>query len=74
MSSHDIPDDCKNSDLRYAIDEYARSERNQEILRDKWFHGLSLYDISNKYDLSLTAVKRVAYDIGDKIMLKAMRK
>lgn len=32
--------------------------------------GLSFFQISEKYGLSLTAVKKIIYGVGDKILLK----
>ena len=70
MTSHDIPENAKNSDIVYLIDEYVRSERDRDILKDHWFHDLSFYDLAEKYDISLTTVKKVIYGPGDKILLK----
>lgn len=70
MTSHDIPENAKNSDIVYLIDEYVRSERDRNILKDHWFHDLSFYDLAEKYDISLTTVKKVIYGPGDKILLK----
>jgi hypothetical protein len=40
------------------------------MLRDKWFNGLSLEAIAEKYDISLTATKNIIYGIGDKVLLR----
>lgn len=68
--SHGIPDDAKNSDVHYLLDEYVRFDRDRMILEDHWFGNLSFYQISEKYKISLTAVKKIVYGIGDKILLK----
>ena len=69
-TDHSIPEDAKNSDIIYLIDEYVRSERDRDILKDHWFHNMSFYELSEKYKISLTAVKKVIYGPGDKILLK----
>ena len=68
--NHEIPEHVKNSDVLYAIDEYVRLEKHRDILKDHWFKGLSFYELSQVYNLSLTAVKNIIYGIGDKILLK----
>ena len=70
--THNIPEDVLNSNIEYCIDEYVRLIRHREMLRDKWFHGLSLESIAEKYDISTTATKDVIYGIGDKILLRAV--
>ncbi len=69
-ANHSIPDNAKNSDVLYLIDEYVRLERDRKILIDHWFAGLSFERLASKYDISLTAVKKIVYTIGDKILLK----
>lgn len=69
-TSHAIPDDVKNSDVRYLLSEFVRLDRDRMILEDHWFGGLSFFQISEKYKISLTAAKKIVYDIGDKILLK----
>lgn len=41
------------------------------MLRDKWFVGLTLEQIAEKYEISDTQTKNIIYGIGDKILLKA---
>lgn len=69
--NHDIPDDIPNSTIEHCISEYVRLERDRAILRDHWFGGKSLIDLSNSYDLSLTAIKSVVYGQGDRVLIKA---
>ena len=71
--THDIPDDTLNSNIEYCIDEYVRLTRHREMLRDKWFGGLSLEQVAEKYGISVTATKTVIYDTGDKILLRASK-
>ena len=68
--SHKIPKKIKNSDVVYMIDEYVRLEEHREILKDHWFKGLSFGELTKKYNLSLTAVKNIIYNIGDEILLE----
>lgn len=71
--THEIPEDVKNSAIEHCISEYVRLERDRDILRDHWFGGESLMGLSDKYDLSLTAIKKIVYGRGDKILLLAAR-
>lgn len=68
---HDIPDEITNSSIEYCISEYVRLERDRAILIDHWFGGLSFMALAEKYQLSETAIKRVIYDEGDKVLLRA---
>jgi hypothetical protein len=43
------------------------------MLCDKWFKGLTLEQIAEKYDISDTQTKNVIYGIGDKVLLKASK-
>ena len=70
---HEIPEETLNSNIEYCIDEYVRNVQHREMLRDKWFYGLSLEEIAQKYDISVTTTKKVIYDIGDKILLRAAK-
>lgn len=71
--NHKIPDDVLNSQIEYCIAEYVRNEKHREMLRDKWFKGLTLETIAEKYDISETATKNIIYGIGDKVLLKAAK-
>lgn len=67
---HTIPDYVTNESVNAAIDSYVRLERDRDILRDHWFRGLSFMKLSEKYDLSLTAIKKIVYKQGDRVLLK----
>ena len=67
---HAIPEHVTNEAVNSAIDSYVRLERDREILRDHWFRGLSFMRLSEKYDLSLTAIKNIIYKEGDRVLLK----
>ena len=70
---HRIPDDILNSNLLYCIDEYVRIDSQKAMLKDRWFLGLTIEQIAEKYYLSETATKNIIYGIGDKILLKASK-
>ena len=69
--THEIPDEVTNSAVELCISEYVRLERDREILRDHWFRGKSFMTLASNYNLSLTAIKKIIYDKGDKVLLKA---
>lgn len=71
--SHKIPDDVTNSNLRFCIDEYVRLDLHKQMLMDKWFLGLTLEQIAEKYGISDTQTKNIIYGIGDKVLLKAAK-
>lgn len=71
MSDHSIPEEIRNSVLQLCIGEYVRNITHRNILRDKWFGGMSLDAIAEKYDITTTTVKRIVYDEGDRILLIA---
>lgn len=62
-----------NSNIEYCISEYIRLVEHRDILRDKWFNGYTLEGLAGKYHKSLTAIKKVVYDEGDKILLRASK-
>lgn len=67
---HSIPENAKNSNVIYLIDEYVRLERDRQILKDHWFGGMTFEQLAENNKLSANAVKNIIYDIGDKILLK----
>ena len=68
-----IDDNTLNSNIEYCIDEYVRLKRDRQMMRDKWFEGLSLKELADKYDMSETAVKKVIYKKGDEILYRASK-
>lgn len=66
-----IPKSTLNGAIEYCIDQYVRLYRDRNILREKWFHGLSFNEIANKYHLSEESIKKIVYGIGDEILLRA---
>lgn len=71
--THEIPSEVLNSNIEYCISEYVRREDHREMLRDKWFRGLTLEQIAEKHRISVTATKHIVYDIGDKILIRASK-
>lgn len=68
-----IDDNTLNSNIEYCIDEYVRLKRDRQMMRDKWFEGLSLKELADKYNISETAVKKVIYKKGDEILYRASK-
>lgn len=66
-----IPGEVRNSDLEYCIDEYVRLYEHREILKEKWFHGLTIEELAEKHHISETSVKNVLYDVGDSVLIRA---
>lgn len=71
--THSIPEDVLNSNIEYCINEYVRLVKHRDMLRDKWFHGLSIEEIANKYHFFVTATKDILYGVGDKVLLRAAK-
>lgn len=70
---HKIPENVTNSNLNFCINEYVRLEKHRDMLRDKWFMGLTLEQIAEKYEISDTQTKNIIYGIGDRVLLKASK-
>lgn len=73
MTIHDIDDNIKNSDIEHCIDEYVRLVEHRTILRERWFQGKTLDQLAADHNLSLTIIKRIVYNTGDKVLLKAAK-
>lgn len=71
--AHNIDENITNSDIIFCINEYVRIEEHRLILFEKWFKGLSFEELADKHRLSANAVKKIVWDIGDKILLKAQK-
>lgn len=69
--THEIPEEVTNSSVEHCISEYVRNVNHRNMLRDKWFHGLTLEQIAEKYHLSVTSTKDIIYGIGDKVLIRA---
>lgn len=73
MTIHTIDDSVKNSDIEYCINEYVRPIEHREILRKHWFERATISDLAAEFNLSDTAVKKIIYSTGDRILLKASK-
>ena len=71
MTINTLDDNVKNSDIMYCINEYVRPVKHREILYKHWFDRKTISEIAAEFNLSDTAVKKIIYGIGDKILLKA---
>lgn len=59
----------KNSEITAEIDENVHSERDRNILKDRYVDGLTFEAIAEKRDVSPKTVKNVIYR-HEKIILK----
>jgi Mor family transcriptional regulator len=48
-----------NSELSAFIDEWCRSKRNRDILKERLIDGVKISDLAEKYDLSERQVKYI---------------
>lgn len=70
--THEIPEDALNSAVEYCIDEYVRLEIHRKILKDRWFNGSTIEALAIEHKMSETAIKNIVYDVGDKILVRAL--
>lgn len=70
--NHNIPKHVLNSTLDYCIEEFIRDPETQSILRDKWFNKMTFEEIAEKYDYSVTTIKRKVYKFGDIVIQNAL--
>lgn len=68
-----IPEDLLNSHIEYCINEYVRSYEHREMLRERWFGGKTLEQLAEDHNLSVTRVKSIIYNEGDKILIRASK-
>lgn len=57
-----------NSEMDKAIDEYIHYDRDRQILKDRFIHGMTFSELSVKYNLSERQIKRISKK-ADKILL-----
>ena len=55
------------SELQYLIDQWIFSEMDRLILADRLLNGLTLENLSEKYDISVTSVKSRLYRAMDRL-------
>ena len=58
----------KNSDVINLINEYIHSERDRNILIDRFVNGLTFSELEEKHHLSESQIKRIAKKI-DKLLI-----
>ena len=68
-----IDEETLNSNIEYCIDEYVRLYEHRDILREKWFGGLTIEQIAEKHKLSPERIKQILYKQGDKILIRASK-
>ncbi len=44
-----IDEDTLNSSINYCIDEYVRLEEERDILRERWFKGMSIKELADSH-------------------------
>lgn len=71
--THNIDKDILNSNIEYCINEYVRLYEERDILREKWFKGMTIEQIAAEHNKSETMIKQVLYGIGDEILLRASK-
>jgi AraC-like DNA-binding protein len=73
MTINKLSPDVKNSNIEYCINEYVRREEDRDILRKHWFKGKSINELAEEYHKSDTVIKRLLYNTGDRILIKASK-
>ena len=48
-----------NSQIREIIAEFIHSQRDRQILEDRYIDGLTLEKLSEKHDMSVSQIKRI---------------
>lgn len=56
---HDVT--YTNSGITAAIEEYVHSERDREILKDRFIDGLTFEQLAERHDVSTRTIKNVIY-------------
>ena len=60
-----------NSKIVEATCEYVKGAQNREIILDRYIELLTFEQLAEKYDLSVSTVKRIVYKYGDKVLIEA---
>ena len=68
-----IDEETLNSNIEYCINEYVRLYEHREILREKWFEGLTIEELATRHTLSETRIKEILYKQGDKVLIRASK-
>lgn len=56
-----------NSQISQLIDEYIHSQRDRDILKDRFINGICYEPLAEKYDLSVPQIKRIIYKNQQKL-------
>ena len=62
--------DYTNSEIASLIDEYIHNAIYRDVLKDRLIDGLTLEQIAERRDLSVTTVKRIVYRAEDKLFAR----
>ena len=60
-------EDITNTEIRHLIDEYIHSERDRNVLLDRYTMGYTYEKIAELHDLSTIQVKRIIYKGTDRL-------
>ena len=60
-------DDLSNTQIRLAIDEFIRSERDRAILKRRLIDGITFERLAEEFDLSVRQVKTIVYRGREKV-------
>jgi DNA-directed RNA polymerase specialized sigma24 family protein len=60
----------KNSEISACINEYVRNERNREILKQRLLNGATYERLAERFDLSVSQIKRIVYREQERIFEK----
>ena len=60
-------DDLSNTQIRIAIDEFIRSERDRAILKRRLIDGITFEKLAEEFDLSVRQVKTIVYRGREKV-------
>ena len=63
-----------NSQIEDFIDEYVRSRRDRMIMRDRLVNGFRYEPLAEKYDISVSQVKRIVKKHGEVIWSQIAQK
>lgn len=62
-------DAYSNSEIRHIINEYIHSERDRDLLLDRWVNGYTYERLGELYDLSDVQVKRIVRKQSERLSL-----
>ena len=65
-------EDVSNSRIIFLIDEWIKSARDREIMKDRLINGFTYEALAEKYDMSVRQIKNIAYKNND-LLLRHLR-